>query len=94
MVLDVLEDLGFSAAEAKTYFVLLKLGSSVKVGKIIEKSGLQSSTIHNILNGLIERGFVTYVLKGNVRHYQAISPELLLESYRQKKRNLKKCCLN
>lgn len=85
MELGVLQELGFTQAEAKVYLTLLKLGS-VKVGSIIEKSGLQSSTIHNTLHSLIDKGFVSYVLKGKIKVYQAVGPKLILRQYKEKEK--------
>lgn len=82
---EILQEFGFTPAEAKVYFILLKLGS-VKVGRIIEKTGLQSSTTHNTLHSLIEKGFVTYVLKGKIKIYQAVEPKLILEGYKEKEK--------
>jgi len=82
---EVLQEFGLTRAEAKTYIVLLRLGL-VKVGSIIEKSNLQSSTIHNSLLSLIDKGFVTYILKGKIKFYQAIEPKLLLELYKERER--------
>ena len=79
----VLQELGFTQAEAKVYLNLLKLGP-VKVGLVIEKSGLQSSTIHNTLHSLIDKGFVSYVLKGKIKVYQGVEPKLILKQYREK----------
>jgi sugar-specific transcriptional regulator TrmB len=85
MELEILHQLGFTHAEAKIYFTLLKLGS-VKVGQIIEKTRLQSSTTHNTLNSLIEKGFVTYVFKGKIKIYQSVEPKLILEQYKDKEK--------
>ncbi|MBI5389780.1 BlaI/MecI/CopY family transcriptional regulator [Candidatus Woesearchaeota archaeon] len=85
MELDLLKNLGFSYAEAKVYFTLLEVGS-VKVGKIIEKSGLQSSTIHNTMHALVARGFVSYIHQGKIKYYQAVDPESVLKSFREKER--------
>lgn len=85
MELEILQNLGFTQAEAKTYTTLLELGST-KVGRIIERSGLQSSTIHNVLNSLTEKGFVTYILKGKIKIYQAINPKIILKQYKDKEK--------
>lgn len=85
MELEILQNFGFTLAEAKVYLVLLKLGS-VKVGQVIEKSGLQSSTTHNSLHSLTEKGFVTYVLKGKIKFYQAVEPKLILKQYQEREK--------
>ncbi|MBI2547914.1 helix-turn-helix domain-containing protein [Candidatus Woesearchaeota archaeon] len=79
----VLQRLGFTPAEAKVYLALLQSGP-VKVGRIIEKSGLQSSTAHNTLHALLQNGYCTYVLRGKIKIYQAVHPSLILTSYKEK----------
>lgn len=83
METEILQELGFTYAESKVYLILLELGS-VKVGRIIEKSGLQSSTIHNTLNSLIDKGLITYILKGKIKVYQSVNPKLILKGFKDK----------
>ncbi|MFH1770828.1 MAG: helix-turn-helix domain-containing protein [archaeon] len=83
MELETLQDLGFTSAEAKVYLTLLKQGP-VKVGQVIEKSGLQSSTIHNTLHSLIDKGFVTYIIESKIKIYQSVNPELILKRFKEK----------
>jgi len=85
---DALVQMGFTNAEAVVYLALLELGS-VKVGKVIEKSGLQSSTVHNTLHSLIEKGHASYVKKGKMRLYHATEPELLLRTIQEKEKVFK-----
>src|SRR3989338_2784398 len=80
---EILQSLGFTYAEAKVYLLLLELGS-VKVGRIIEKSGLQSSTIHNTLNTLTDKGYITHVLKGKIKIYQTVDPKNILKEFKEK----------
>lgn len=79
----VLQNLGFTPAEARVYVTLLQSGP-VKVGHIIEKSGLQSSTVHNTLHALIDKGYITYIRRGKIKIYQAVHPSLILTSYQEK----------
>lgn len=58
--------------------------SAVKVGRIIEKSGLQSSTVHNTLHALIDGGLVSYVLRGKIKVYQSVAPGVLLQHFKEK----------
>lgn len=83
MDVDALMDLGFTRAEAIVYLCLLELGA-VKVGILIEKTGLQSSTIHNTLNSLIDKGIVNYILMGKIKIYQAIEPKIVLKNFKEK----------
>lgn len=81
----VLEDIGFTHGEAIVYLTLLELGPS-KVGNVIERSSLQSSVVHNCLNKLIEKGFVSFIKEGKIRHYNATDPNLIVEYIEERKR--------
>jgi HTH-type transcriptional regulator, sugar sensing transcriptional regulator len=74
----VLQDIGFTKAEAKVYLTLQKSGET-KAGKIIQQTGLQSSVVHNALNNLREKGFISHILVGNVKHYNPLKPGLIKE---------------
>ncbi len=85
----ILEDIGLTGAEIKVFLSLLELGSST-AGKVVEKSGLQNAVVHRAFHSLIEKGLVTYVLEGKIKHYQAIEPKLLLNFLEEKKARLEK----
>lgn len=74
-----------SRRESLCYIALLELGSS-KVGLIVRKTGIPSSKIYEVLDKLIARGMVSYVTIGNIRHYQASDPKVILDSIEEKKR--------
>ena len=82
----ILEDIGLSTAEIKTYLALLEVGSST-AGPIIEKSGLQSSVVHMTLGKLVGKGFVSFVQEGKRKHYQAANPKHILEYLKEKQDN-------
>lgn len=85
----VLEDIGLSPTEIKVFVTMLELGES-KAGKIIEKSGLQSSSVYNGINSLIEKGLVSYIKKSQVKYYKAAHPETILDYMELKKREFLK----
>lgn len=85
----ILEEIGFTKAEAVVYLALLKLGKT-KSGNIIKISGLQSSVVHNALNTLINKGFVTYILEGKVKKYNALDPKLIEKYIESKKQEFKR----
>lgn len=89
MDLDVLVDAGLTNAEAKTYIALLELGAS-QVGRIMERSGLQSSVTHLSLNNLVNKGFVSFSKDGKRKRYQAANPEHLLEFLNEKRERIEK----
>jgi len=82
---EILIELGFTRAEAVVYLCLLETGP-VKVGVIIEKANLQSSTIHNTLNSLTDKGYVNYILKGKIKIYQATDPKIILKTFKEKQK--------
>ncbi|MGE0793475.1 MAG: TrmB family transcriptional regulator [Candidatus Woesearchaeota archaeon] len=85
----ILEENGFSKSESKVYLTLLKLGET-KSGQIIKETSLQSSVVHNALNTLTNKGFITHVLKGKIKHYQALDPKLIEEYIKTKQEQFQK----
>src|SRR3989344_2998672 len=85
----ILEDIGLTGAEIKVFLALLGLGSST-AGKVVEKSGLQNAVVHRAFHSLIEKGLVTYILEGKIKHYQAIEPKLIINFLEEKKARLEK----
>lgn len=84
---DELKSLGLTDGEIKVYIALLKLGESTN-SPIARYSGMQSSSVYYCLNSLIEKGFVTYVLKGNRKHFQAVRPENIPQILEERKKEL------
>ena len=73
----ILEDIGLTGAEIKVFLTLLELGTST-AGKVVEKSGLQNAVVHRAFHSLAEKGLITYVKEGKIKHYQTIEPKQLL----------------
>ncbi len=87
MIEEILQELGFNRRESQCYTSLLELGSS-KVGNIVKKTGIPSSKIYEILDKLMKRGFVSYVIKNNIKHYQASDPKSLINYIEEKKKKI------
>jgi sugar-specific transcriptional regulator TrmB len=86
-IIDNLQELGLSKRESICYNTLLELGSS-KTGIIVKKTGIPSSKIYEVLDLLIKRGFVTHIIKNNVKHYQASDPKTLINYIDNKKKDI------
>jgi sugar-specific transcriptional regulator TrmB len=84
---EILEDLGLSNSEVKVYLSLLELGETTS-GPLLQKSGLQNSVVYNALNHLIEKGLVSFVLKGKRKYFQATDPKNLVDFIETKKKRL------
>ncbi|OGJ17875.1 hypothetical protein A3K73_04380 [Candidatus Pacearchaeota archaeon RBG_13_36_9] len=80
----VLENIGLSQVEIKVFLTILELGES-KAGKIIEKSGLQSSSVYDAINKLISKGLLSYIKKSQVKYYKTPNPEVVLDYIELKK---------
>lgn len=71
-----LEKIGLSDKEAKVYMASLKLGGAA-IQDIAEEAGVNRSTTHVIMLGLIDRGLASSFTKGKKRHFAVESPEQL-----------------
>lgn len=87
MIASVLESIGLTKSEIKVYTALLELGSST-TGPIVEKAGVTSSKIYEILDRLMQKGLVSYALKGKTKYYEAASPERIGDYLNEKKATL------
>ncbi|MBW2981644.1 hypothetical protein KY343_02070 [Candidatus Woesearchaeota archaeon] len=83
----LLEQLGLSKNEAKTYLTLLRLGS-VPAGKLIKELGMHRAAVYNLLDLLIDKGLVHYVIQANRKYFEAQEPERLLELIETKRNKL------
>lgn len=78
---------GLTDGEAKVYLSLSELGSST-VGPIVKKSRVAYSNIYDILNRLIEKGLVSFVIKSKTKYFQAASPNNLIEYLSRKEKDI------
>ncbi|MFA6073600.1 MAG: helix-turn-helix domain-containing protein [Candidatus Woesearchaeota archaeon] len=75
---EILRKAGLTEGEIKVYIALLSLGAS-SVGKILEKSRITKSIIYRVLDRLIEKGLVSYIIKEKTKYYQASPPHNILD---------------
>lgn len=76
MLQKLLEKIGLSDKEAKTYLTLLELGPS-RVSIIAQKTKIERTTTYGILSKLKNRGVVSSVTFGRRLEFQALDPRLL-----------------
>ena len=89
MALEVLEELGLTKSEIKVYLALLELGQST-TGPVVDKAEIASSKIYEILEKLVNKGLVSYVLKGSVKYFEATQPERILDLLKEKEKDLER----
>src|SRR3989344_1358045 len=68
---------GLTDGKSKVYLALSELGSST-VGPVVKKSGIAYSNIYDVLDRLIKKGIVSFVIKSKTKYFQAATPKNLL----------------
>jgi len=71
---EVLKNLGFTNNEAIVYLTSLRLGLST-ANEISKETNLHRTNVYDLLNNLVGKGFVSYILKNNVKYFQASDPK-------------------
>jgi len=71
-----LQGIGLTDGETKAYLAMLESGSST-VGPIAKKSGISYSKIYEVLQRLIDKGIVSFIVKEKTRYFQAVNPSML-----------------
>lgn len=88
MNLNQLKELNLSEGQIKVYKAVLELGIST-IHKIQEKTGIERRNIYDILNKLIERGFISHTTEKGKRTYQTTHPDKILGEIKEKEEALK-----
>lgn len=87
MVVEELQQIGLTSGEAKAYLALLELGSTT-VGPVARKTKISYSKIYEVLSRLIDKGFVSIVVRNNVKYFQAATPRQLYSYMDQQEQSL------
>lgn len=87
MDISILKEVGLTEGEVKVYSSLIRLGQS-STGPIIDKSGVSGSKVYTILEKLIKKGFVSYIIDEGVKNFQATNPKSIIEYVETKKKEL------
>lgn len=78
----LLQEIGLNKSEAKVYLTLLEIGP-VTTGPLLSKAQVSSSKIYGILERLIGKGLVSFIIQSKTKYYQAAPPETLLDYMRE-----------
>jgi len=81
----ILLDVGLTPREARVYLGLLELGLTT-AGPLIKRSEVPNSKIYEILEGLQNKGLVSWITKGKTKYFQAAEPRKILALFEEKKR--------
>lgn len=82
-MIEALKRIGLTEGEIKAYLALLELGSTT-TGKITKISGISGSKVYEVLDRLMNKGLVSFIVKNNVKHFEATSPERILDYLEEK----------
>ncbi len=83
----LLSQLGLSQNEIKVYFGLLSLGITTTT-PLVRAVKIPISKIYPTLERLIQKGLASYIIKNNVKYFQATNPEKLLELLGKKQQEI------
>jgi len=85
---ETLKELGLASEEVKVYLAMLKIGSSL-ASKISEETKINRSHVYQLLERLISKGFVGYVIRENRKYFSAVNPEKIVEIIKEREQKLK-----
>src|SRR3989338_6719363 len=86
---ELFRKIGLTEGEIKVYLALLRLGETT-VGAIGRESKVSKSKMYDILDKLIERGFVGYIIKSGTKFFAANDPRMILEYINKKAEDIEK----
>jgi predicted DNA-binding transcriptional regulator len=84
-----LQEFGLTEKEIRVYLKLLELGSATS-GELMRALSLYSKTVYEILDRLIDKGLVSFVISSNIKHFEAENPEKFLDILSEEEAQLKK----
>lgn len=84
---EILKDLGLTNTEIKVYITLLELGSSL-ASKLSQSAKVERAVTYHILEKLIRKGLVSYVVRENRKYFSATEPEKLKDLIKEKEASL------
>jgi HTH-type transcriptional regulator, sugar sensing transcriptional regulator len=87
MNIETLKQAGLTTNEAALYQTLLEIGPST-AGRISRKTGIHRRTIYDTIEMLIQKGLVGYIMKNNIKLFEASSPNRLLEIIKEKENSI------
>ncbi len=82
-VYEKLQEIGLTGNESKVYLELIKKGE-LTANQISKNIGMDRTLSYTVLNHLIEKGQVNYVIKGTTKVFSCSNPESLLNPIKAK----------
>ncbi len=85
---ETLKEIGLANEEINVYLAMLKIGSSL-ASKISEETEINRSHVYQLLERLIAKGFVSYVIRENRKYFSAVNPEKIIEIIKEREQRVK-----
>lgn len=86
---EILTKAGLTNRESEAYLALLQLREAL-VSEISKKTKENRTHLYDTLNSLIEKGLVSYVIKGGKKYFRPAPPEKLIEYLQEKQKLIEK----
>ncbi|MDD5178446.1 MAG: helix-turn-helix domain-containing protein [Candidatus Nanoarchaeia archaeon] len=80
---------GLTEGEIRVYLALLKLGLTTS-GPIVNESSIAKSMVYSVLDKLIQKGLVSYIIKEKTKYFQASDPEKIINFIEEREKSLNK----
>ncbi len=85
----ILEEIGLTPGEIKTYLALLKIGTS-STGPIAKESQVSRSKLYSILDKLEKKGLASHIERNGTTYFQAVEPAKIKDYLKKKEEELQK----
>lgn len=80
-------EIGLTDNEIRIYLELLRLGEAL-ASELADRTNTNRTLTYQILNNLLKRGLISYVIKNNVKYFKASHPSKLLDFLKEKETNI------
>lgn len=84
---NILTKLGFTKKEAKLYLACLELGSGTVI-QLSKKANVTRTSAYDVLDEMLEKGYVSKIHKDKHIIFNAVNPEILKKRFEDNVRNL------
>lgn len=85
--------IGLSSGEAEVYLQLLKQKNQT-ANNISKETKINRSVVYSILDGLVDKGLISFVLINNIKHFSACNPNYLKDFLKDRENILKEILPN
>jgi len=78
-----LREIGLSKNEVKIYIAVTEIGPST-IGEIAKKSKVHRTNVYDAIEGLINKGLISYIIRAKLKYFQVTNPDCLIDMIKEK----------